>query len=290
MEKIKDLNYKINIRDIKSSFNRVKIFSFLPRKQIFNITKHNKELQKMLFDNYITINDICKIIGKNGKEREYLINGNILIFEGEYFNGRKHGKGIEFYDNGKFKFKGEYLDGKRHGKGFEFYRDGTLKFKGEYLNGKAWNGVGYDNYGNIENKINNGKGNVKALYDDNNLEFEEENLNQKRSEIGKECYYRGIKYEGEYLKGKKNGKGKEYYNNNALYFEGEYLNGKRWNGKGYNINGNIDFEIKDGKGKGKVYYNDGKLKFEGEFLNGQRWNGKGKEYYYGNLLFILRIF
>ena len=38
-------------------------------------------------------------------------------------------------------------------------------------------------------------------------------------------------FEGQYLKGKKNGKCKEYYNNGKLKFEGEYLNGKKnkWN-------------------------------------------------------------
>ena len=39
-------------------------------------------------------------------------------------------------------------------------------------------------------------------------------------------------YEGEYLNGKKYGKGKEYIKeNNKLLFEGEFLNGKKWNGK-----------------------------------------------------------
>ena len=36
-----------------------------------------------------------------------------------------------------------------------------------------------------------------------------------------------MKFDGEYLKGKRNGKGKEYYPNNIIKFEGEYLNGKR---------------------------------------------------------------
>ena len=63
---------------------------------------------------------------------------------------------------------------------------------------------------------------------------------------------------------------KKYYSDNRLVFEGEYLNDKRWNGRFYNINGNIEYEIKDGKGKGKEYYNDGKLKFHGEYLNGLR--------------------
>jgi len=57
-------------------------------------------------------------------------------------------------------------------------------------------------------------------------------------------------------------------------FEGEYLNDNKWNGKGYNKNGILDFEIKNGNGKGKEYEKDGNLKYEGEYLNGNRWNGK----------------
>ena len=42
--------------------------------------------------------------------------------------------------------------------------------------------------------------------------------------------YGKLEFEGEYLNGERNGKGKEYYNG-KLEFEGKYLNGKR-NGKG----------------------------------------------------------
>ena len=44
-------------------------------------------------------------------------------------------------------------------------------------------------------------------------------------------------------------------------FEGEYLNGNKWNDFGYNKNGIIDFEIKNGNGKLKEYNYDGKLEF-----------------------------
>ena len=97
-------------------------------------------------------------------------------------------------------------------------------------------------------------------------------------------------------------KGKEYYDNGKLKFEGEYLNGKRWNGKYYNIKGNVCCKIINGtgkvkeynekgniifegeysngeiNGKCKEYFNNGKLIFEGEYLNGIKWNGKCKEY------------
>ena len=57
----------------------------------------------------------------------------------------------------------------------------------------------------------------------------------------KEYYWNGeLKFEGEYINGKRNGKGKEYYNKEII-FEGEYLNNKRWNGKGkeYYLNGEL---------------------------------------------------
>ena len=60
-----------------------------------------------------------------------------------------------------------------------------------------------------------------------------------------------------------------------------------WNGIGYNINGKIEFKIKDGKGNIKEYDFEGKLLYEGEYLNGER-NGKGniKEYDFdGKLLY-----
>ena len=66
------------------------------------------------------------------------------------------------------------------------------------------------------------------------------------SEICNEKIKDIIKYEGEYLNGKRNGKGKEYYTNDKLIFEGEYLNGLK-------------------NGKGKEYDYVGKLKFEGNF-------------------------
>ena len=57
----------------------------------------------------------------------------------------------------------------------------------------------------------------------------------------------------------------------------------KWNGKGYDINHNILYELKDGNGKVKEYDRNGVLIFEGEYLNGVK-NGKGKEYFYNGRL------
>ena len=74
------------------------------------------------------------------------------------------------------------------------------------------------------------------------------------------------------MSGEKNGKGKEYYDNSNLKFEGEYLNDLKLNGKGYDPYNIIVYELKDGKGLKKEYDDYGKLIFEGEYLNGKGKN------------------
>ena len=219
------------------------------------------------------------------------MNGE-LKFEGEYLNGKRHGKGKE-YLNGILIYEDEYLNGQRNGKGKEFYDKGKLKFEGEYKFGKKWNGKGYDTLNNILYELKDGKGVIKEYnHYIHKLLFETDYLNGQRNGKGKE-YLNGILiYEGEYLNGQRNGKGKEYYSyngelmfegeylynykikgkfylNNKLEYEGEYLYNKKWNGKGYDEKGNIIYELIN-NGKVKEYYELGDLLFEGEYLNGKR--------------------
>ena len=60
-----------------------------------------------------------------------------------------------------------------------------------------------------------------------------------------------IVFAGEYLNGKRNGRGKEYDSSGKLIFESEYLNGKK----------NV---------KGKEYIDDNNVIFDGEYLNGKK--------------------
>ena len=191
----------------------------------------------------------------------------------------------------KLKFEGEYVNGKRNGKGKEYDEEGKLLFEGEYLNGKELIGTRYDCYNNkfsIDNTC--GKGNEYDNY--GGIIFEGEYLNGKRNGKGKEYggdYYELI-YEGEYLNDKRYGKGKEYYYNGKLKFEGEFRYNKKWNGKGYDKNGNVMYELINGTGLIKLiekYYNFDCSKFEefeGEYINGER-NGKGKEYWNDELIY-----
>ena len=90
----------------------------------------------------------------------------------------------------------------------------------------------------------------------------------------KEYFKNKLIFEGESLNWKRHGKGIEYYSDGK--FVGIFKFGKKWNGIGYNNDGEIDYDIIDGYGKVKEYYK-GKLIYEGEYLNGYR-HGIGKEY------------
>ena len=69
---------------------------------------------------------------------------------------------------------------------------------------------------------------------------------------------------------KKNGKGKEYYNNGNIKFEGIYLFGLKYKGKGYDKYGKIIYELEDGKGYIKEFDNYYEIRFEGEYPNGKK--------------------
>ena len=178
------------LKNIKSSYFNSIIFSYIDERQKLKIIKYNKSLQKNMnisiinykffsgkyiiyvsngigkeYDGY---NDTLIFEGeysnreRNGKGKEYYYNGN-LIFEGEYLNGKRNGKGKE-YDHlyEKLEFEGEFLNGKRNGKGKEYNLfTGKLRFEGEYLNDKEWIGTRYDKDGKIIYELNNninGKG------------------------------------------------------------------------------------------------------------------------------------
>ena len=61
-------------------------------------------------------------------------------------------------------------------------------------------------------------------------------------------YNNELIYEGEYKKGRKNGKGKEYFIDGKLKSEGEYLNDEIWNGTIYEIDSDNTFKINSGNG------------------------------------------
>ena len=123
---------------------------------------------------------------------------------------------------------------------------------------------GYDQKGNIIYELDNGNGAIKIYYYSNI--FEGKYLNGQRNGKGKEYNDNGkLFFEGEYINDERNGKGKEYSNNGKLIFEGDYLDNKKYIGK---------------------FYIDNVLEFEGEYKRGKKWNGIGYDKN-GNILYKL---
>ena len=240
------------------------------------INQYDKEGNLIYHGNEINIE-------MNGKVKEY-DNENRLLFEGEYLQGERNGKGKEYNNIGGLLFEGEYLNGKRwNGKGEEYQFLGGLLFEGEYLNGRRWNGKGdLWNANNIIYEVKEGRGFTKESYDsgegwDSGYSLLEcEIINGEKNGKAKEYYiddYNNVHYlrfEGEYKNGKKNGKGKEYYEN-ILLFEGEYLYGYIRKGKSYNFNdGRLEFEgeyLYEKLWTGKAFDENGNIKYE--LLNGK---------------------
>ena len=191
------------------------IFSYLDEERKLVIIKYSKKFQDIAdisLVNYKFFSGRNIIFEKDGIAKEYGYNGDVLIYEGGYLNGKRNGKGTTYNyfcsTEEEFKYVGEYLNGKRNGKGKEYYYDEILLFEGEYLNGKR-----------------NGKG--KEYNHEGILVFEGEYLNGVINGKGKEYNKKGkLLYEGEYLNGVRNGKGKEYKNGKLLYV-GDYLIGQR---------------------------------------------------------------
>ena len=168
--------------NINSKYISKILFSYLNEKFKLNVIKYNKKLQ-----NKIDINLI------NYK----FYSGKYIIYETNNIGKEYEGKS----DN--LLFEGEYSNGKRNGKGKEYYKDGKLRFEGEYLNRVRLNGKLYDNYGNFYCDLNNLNGLVKKYSLRGELEFEGEYLNGKRNGKGKEYIFSNLIFEGEYLNDKK---------------------------------------------------------------------------------------
>ena len=171
----------MNILLIKSFYILKKIFSYMMPNKKLELISYNKNFQSKLginFDDYKIASNKYKIEEINGTGKEYLRDTQIIIFEGNYLNGKRNGQGKEYYKNGKIKFQGEYLNGNiingkgydidgyeylnlNNGYGKEYYDNGKIRFEGEYYKGRKWNGIYYNYQGKKEFEIKCGRGIVK---------------------------------------------------------------------------------------------------------------------------------
>ena len=90
------------LKKIRSSNLSKLIFSHLDERQKLKLVKSNKSLQRKIdisLINYKFFSGKYLLYESNIKVKEYNIKNDILIFEGEYKNGKRNGIGKEYYEN-----------------------------------------------------------------------------------------------------------------------------------------------------------------------------------------------
>ncbi|PHR71392.1 MAG: hypothetical protein COA67_06725 [Lutibacter sp.] len=216
---------------------------------------------------------------KNGKGKKQYTDA---IYEGEFKNGERSGKGKYAWSNGN-SYDGEYKNDKRNGKGLFLWKIGD-KYDGEsvddFRTGKGkYTWASGDSYEGdfVKNKT---EGFGTHIWESGN-KYVGEYKNSKRNGQGTFTYAKGSKYIGEYKDNKFHGFGKEYDENGLLFYEGNYIN-NMFEGLGTYYYKNESKYIGNWKkdkrnGFGKIYYKNTELKYEGDFENG-KINGKGVSY------------
>jgi len=84
---------------------------------------------------------------------KYYSKDESSIFEFPYKNGKKEGRGKEYYLNGKFKSDAFFIDGLLQGKSIGYYENGNLEYEENYKDGKLeGESTNYDENGNLTSK------------------------------------------------------------------------------------------------------------------------------------------
>ena len=120
-------------RKIKSVLILKKIFNYVDSKIKFRTIVYNKNIQRKFG---LNLNDFKRFSGKyrveeHGEIKEYNSYDNRLLFEGHCLNGKRNGIGKEYNEQGELIFDGEYFNGKKW-KGTEIIYDqdtGNLIFQ-----------------------------------------------------------------------------------------------------------------------------------------------------------------
>ena len=202
-------------------------------------------------------------------------------YDGEWRDGKQNGHGILYYNNGD-KYDGEWRDGEKHGHG-KYTGDGWY-YEGEFRN-ENFNGYGTKRFSNgnyyvgyFSNDHFHGKGTWYQEYGTVSFEgnwIDNENaINVTKNDHGKKSYGKLVNdsFEADPL----NGHAREDYDNG--YYEGNFVNGKR-HGRGtyvWNNGDRYDGEWRDGQkhGKGFQKCSNGST-YDGYWKNDD-WYGTGK--------------
>jgi hypothetical protein len=205
-------------------------------------------------EGFVSVEKDKETISRLIKELEPFMKKAKAGYEGEYKDGKRHGKGNYTNVSGDV-YEGEWKDDKYHGKGKYTYATGD-SYEGEFEDGKE-----------------HGKG--KLTYAGGDV-YEGEWKGDRKHGKGTFTYASGEVYEGEWKDDKYHGKG-QYTSASGEVYEGEWKDGKQ-HGKGkYTCASGDSYEgyWKDDKyhGKGKYTYASGEV-YEGDWKD-DKCHGKG---------------
>ena len=135
-----NISHQTNLdKSVKSIYIITNILSHLTIIKKLKLIIYNKQLQEKLridIELYKTKSGIYKIGKKNGLGKEFILNTEILLYEGRYRDGKRNGFGKEYNDKNSLIFKGIFLNGKKwNGYLREYYDNGDIKYVGEIVEG-----------------------------------------------------------------------------------------------------------------------------------------------------------
>jgi len=169
------------------------------------------------------------------------------VYEGDFVDNRKHGKGKVTYANGDF-YEGDWVNDKYHGFGL-LSKDGNT-FEGNWVDGKLH---GFGRYAFPDGSV-----------------YEGDFVDNRKHGKGKVTHVNDESYEGDWVSDKYHGLGRYVFKNGNIY-EGEFIGGKQSKGKFLSKDGSVcEGDWVDGKlhGFGRYTTPDGSV-YEGEWIDGK---------------------
>lgn len=160
-----------------------------------------------------------------------------IIYEGNYQNNLRHGKGVTYYPNTDkvVSYDGEFNKGKKEGKGVSYYLETkTTQYVGEFKN-DLWNGKGTMFSTNQKKKWQGTFVNCSLVGSDCKLYYHNGNImysgDIKINAIphGNGCMHDidgRIIYKGEMSDGLRHGKGTSFNHDDTIKYSGEWINDK----------------------------------------------------------------
>ena len=190
-----------------------------------------------------------KVYSKDGRIRRMI----------KFKDNKQHGEEIFYYENGNIEYKFNYKEGKRHYVQISYYENGKRKNK--------WNCKDGEPHGEYISYYKSGEKKASGFY-----KYAYHKKTKVRGEYFKDDvgYYKNknIKYKELLLVSGFSGKTRSILGNYEFIYEGKY----------YNIKGDLVSEVIDGNGEAIIYNGNGNIQYKYNYKDGKR-HGEVIEYY-----------